>query len=142
MVRPDSYDQQVIDEFRARRGVVSGSMRGLSLLLLHHVGAKSGAQRVTPLAYWRIGDSSPVVLASNYGAPRHPTWYYNLLAQPATTAEIGADTFMVHARVARAEERGTLLAAIAAASPSVASVVERTRRQIPVVILDLLGRDE
>jgi deazaflavin-dependent oxidoreductase (nitroreductase family) len=117
---------------------VSPGGSGLSLLLLHHVGAKSGAERVTPLAYWRIGNGAVAVLASNYGAPRHPGWYHNLLAHPTTTAEIGADTWSVRARVAPSDERRRLIAEIAARTPSVAATVKAAQRPIPVVILDLL----
>jgi deazaflavin-dependent oxidoreductase (nitroreductase family) len=133
-----AYDQEVIAEFRARGGSVAGRLGGLSLLLLHHVGAKSGAERVTPLAYWRIGNGAVAVLASNYGAPRHPGWYHNLLAHPTTTAEIGADTWSVRARVAPSDERRRLIAEIAARTPSVAATVKAAQRPIPVVILDLL----
>ena len=133
-----SYDQEVIAEFRARGGIVAGRLGGLSLLLLHHVGAKSGAERVTPLAYWRIGPGAVAVLASNYGAPTHPGWYHNLVAQPMTTAEIGANTWSVRARVATPDERRRLIAGIAASTPSVAATVRTTERSIPVVILDLL----
>jgi deazaflavin-dependent oxidoreductase (nitroreductase family) len=138
MALPDSYDQDVIAEFRARGGIVGGRLGGLSLLLLHHVGAKSGAERVTPLAYWRIGNGAVAVLASNYGAPRHPGWYHNVMAHPTATAEIGAATWAVRARVAPPDERRRLIAGIAARTPSVAATVTTTRRPIPVVILDLL----
>jgi deazaflavin-dependent oxidoreductase (nitroreductase family) len=136
----DSHDQQVIAEFRARGGIVGGPFRGLSLLLLHHVGAKSGVRRVTPLAYWRTSESAVTVLASNYGADRHPAWYHNLLAHPTTTAEIGVDSWIVRARVAAPQERRRLLASIAAGTPSVAASVRSTPRPIPVVILEQVVR--
>jgi deazaflavin-dependent oxidoreductase (nitroreductase family) len=134
----DAFDQQVISEFRARDGVVSG-LQDLSLLLLHHVGAKSGSERVTPLAFWSVSDDAVAVLASNRGAPRHPDWYYNLVAHPTTTAEIGAERWSVRARVAAPEERRKVTNRLVAESPSVASAVGRTSRQIPVVILELLA---
>src|SRR3984957_19831062 len=84
----DTLDEQVISEFRARDGIVGG-LQDLSLLLLHHFGAKSATERVTPLAFWSVSDNAVVVLASNRGAPRHPDWYYNLVAHPSTTVEIG-----------------------------------------------------
>ena len=87
----DTFDDQVISEFRARDGIVGG-LQDLSLLLLHHFGAKSATERVTPLAFWSVSDNAVVVLASNRGAPRHPDWYYNLVAHPSTTVEIGAET--------------------------------------------------
>jgi deazaflavin-dependent oxidoreductase (nitroreductase family) len=136
----DAYDRQVISEFRARGGVVGGGLQDLSLLLLHHVGAKSGSNRVTPLAYWPVSDKAVVVLASNRGAPRHPDWYYNLVANPTTIVEIGAETWTVRARVVAADERRVLIDRLMAASQSVAGAVGRTSRQIPVVVLDLLAR--
>ena len=112
-------------------------MEDLPLLLLHHVGARSGVERVTPLVYWPVTDQSVAVLASNYGAPRHPGWFYNLLANPTATVELGPQTWKVHARVARADERANLIHDMAA-SPAVAAAIGRTSREIPVVVLDLL----
>jgi deazaflavin-dependent oxidoreductase (nitroreductase family) len=136
----DSYNQQVIAEFRARHGVVTGALADTSMLLLHHVGVRSGLERVSPLVWWPAGETAVAVLASNYGAPRHPAWYHNLLANPTTTAEIGAETWRVNARIAVANERGLLLDRIMGATPSAAAVVRSTRREIPVVVLDLFGR--
>ena len=136
----DSYDEQVIEEFRARAGVVGGVLAETPLLLLHHVGVRSGRERVTPLAWWSAGETSVAVLASNFGAMRHPAWYYNLLAKPATIAEIRSEAWRVHARVADADERSRLLARIRASTPSAAAAVCNTQREIPVVVLDLLGR--
>jgi deazaflavin-dependent oxidoreductase (nitroreductase family) len=136
----DSYDQQVIAEFRSRRGTVNGALGAMRMLLLHHVGAISGTERVTPLAWWPAGETAVAVLASNYGAPRHPAWYHNLLANPTTIAEIGAESWRVHARVAVANERRLLLDRIGATTPSAAAAVRNTQREIPVVVLDLLGR--
>jgi len=78
------------------------------------------------------------VLASNYGAPTDPGWYHNLVAHPMTTAEIGADTWSVRARVAPPDERRLIIAGIAASTPSVAATARTTERSIPVVILDPL----
>lgn len=100
----DTFDTQVISEFHTRGEVVSG-LQDMSLLLLHHFGAKSGTERVTPLAFWAVSENAVVVLASNRGAPRHPDWYYNLVAHPTTTAEIGTETRSVRARVAAPKER-------------------------------------
>ena len=113
-------------------------MKDLSLLLLHHVGAKSGVERVTPLAYWPVAGNTVAVLASNMGAPRHPAWYHNLVANPTTTAEIGAETWTVRARVVDPDERRELLDRIMAESPLVAAAVSRTSSEIPVVILERL----
>jgi deazaflavin-dependent oxidoreductase (nitroreductase family) len=136
----DSYDKQVVEEFRARAGAVGGALANTPLLLLHHLGVRSGRGRVTPLAWWSAGETSVAVLASNFGALRHPAWYYNLLAKPTTIAEIGSESWRVHARVAVANERSRLLARIKAATPSAAAAVRSTQREIPVVVLDLLGQ--
>jgi deazaflavin-dependent oxidoreductase (nitroreductase family) len=136
----DSYDEQVIAAFRAGGGVVRGALVKTPLLLLHHVGVRSGRERVTPLAWWPAGETAVAVLASNFGASRHPAWYYNLLASPTTIAEIGTETWRVRARVAVANERRVLLERIKTATPSAAAAVRNTRREIPVVVLDLLGR--
>jgi len=130
-----TYDQQIIRAFRANRGA---PQHGLDLLLLHHVGARSGRERVTPLAYWPVSDTTVAVLASNRGAPTHPSWYYNLVANPDAKAEIGTETFPARARIAIAEERSKLLRHILDQTPSVATAIDRTARQIPLVILDLL----
>jgi deazaflavin-dependent oxidoreductase (nitroreductase family) len=135
---PEPYDQRVIEAFRANGGVVDP---GLDLLLLHHVGARSGRERVTPLAYWRVDDSSVAVLASNRGAPKHPDWYHNLVANPNAKTEIGAETFLARARVAAANERNKLLPRIAEQTPSVSAALNRTAREIPLVILDLRTDD-
>lgn len=130
----DTYDQQIIRAFRANGGVPQS---GLDLLLLHHVGARPGRARVTPLAYWPVSDTSVAVLASNRGAPKHPSWYYNLVANPDAKAEIGKGMFLARARFAVAEERSKLLRRIVDQTPSVSTAIDRTPREIPVVILDL-----
>lgn len=130
----DSYNQRVIEAFRANDGVVDP---GLDLLLLHHIGARSGYERVTPLAYWRVDDASVAVLASNRGAPKHPDWYHNLVANPDAKADIGIETFVARARVAPPDERSKLLPRIAEQTPSVSAALNRTTREIPLVILDL-----
>jgi deazaflavin-dependent oxidoreductase (nitroreductase family) len=135
----ESYNRQIVAEFRARGGRAVGP-QGLSLLLLHHVGARSGVARVTPLAYWPLTDRAVAVVASNFGAPTHPAWYHNLLANPTTTVEIGTDTWTVRARVARPGERPTILDRLTSQAPPVALAVGRTSREIPLVILDLLTR--
>jgi deazaflavin-dependent oxidoreductase (nitroreductase family) len=136
----DSYEEQVIEEFRARGGVVGGALAGIPLLLLHHVGVRSGLERVTPLAWWSAGETAVAVLASNFGAARHPAWYHNLLANPTTIAEIGTHTWRVRARVAVAKERSQLVALIKSATPSAAAAVRNTQREVPVVVLDLVGK--
>jgi deazaflavin-dependent oxidoreductase (nitroreductase family) len=140
VARSDSYDRRVISEFRTRGGNAGGGLSELPLLLLHHTGARTGIEHVAPLAYWRLSDTAVAVLASNRGAPRHPAWYHNLVANPTTTAEIGANTWTVRARVADADERARIIRRLVAQSASVRAAVSRTSREIPVVVLELLAR--
>jgi deazaflavin-dependent oxidoreductase (nitroreductase family) len=133
-------DEQVIAEFRTRGGVVTGALADSRMLLLHHIGSRSGLERVTPLVWWPAGESAVAVLASNFGARRHPAWYHNLLANPTTTAEIRAETWRINARVAVADERRLLVGRIMAATPSAATALRNAQREIPVVVLDLLDR--
>ena len=123
------------------RTLPSGAgQQGLSMLQLHHVGAKSVSKRVTPLAYWPASDTSVAVLASNYGAARHPGWYHNLIAQPSAVVEIDGDWWTVTARVAPPAERALLIDRIARSSAAVTTAISRTSRQIPVVVLELVAQ--
>ena len=82
------FNSQVIEEFRANGGKVGGMFEGAPMLLLHHTGAKSGQERVTPLVY--LDDNGQyVIFASKAGAPTNPAWYHNLVAHPETSIEVG-----------------------------------------------------
>jgi deazaflavin-dependent oxidoreductase (nitroreductase family) len=127
------YNQRVIDEFRANGGEVPG-WGGISLLLLHHRGAKSGIDRVNPVAYLP-DDGRYVIFASKAGAPTNPGWYYNLKANPRTTIEVGGDTVAVTAQQAVGEERERLFAAQVARERAFADYQAKSSRVIPVMIL-------
>jgi deazaflavin-dependent oxidoreductase (nitroreductase family) len=132
------WNQQVIEEFRANGGKVGGQFEGAPLLLLHHVGAKSGTERVNPLMYQELGDSGALaIFASKGGAPTNPDWFHNLVANPETTIEIGTETRPVVARVADEEERSRIWEAQKRAFPNFADY-EKTAggRKIPVVVLE------
>jgi deazaflavin-dependent oxidoreductase (nitroreductase family) len=105
-------------------------MAGRSLILLTTTGARSGQPRTTVLGFGRDGDDY-VTIASNNGAPSHPAWYFNLLANPIATLEIGDDKFEVRAATAAPEERERLAAAV----PWIGSQQELTGREIPLVVL-------
>ena len=126
------YNQKVIEEFRANGGIV-GSFPGM--VLLHHVGAKSGIERVTPLAAQFDGDNI-VVYASFAGAPNNPAWFTNLMSNPRTVVEVGTDTVPVTARVAEGEERERLWQRQIEALPVFAEYQSKTERPIPVVVLE------
>jgi deazaflavin-dependent oxidoreductase (nitroreductase family) len=135
MTDRDDWNRKIIDEFHANAGKVGGPFEGTPILLLHHQGAKSGTERVNPLAYRRDGDSY-VVFASKGGAPTNPDWYHNLRANPATQIEVGTDVVDVKARVANGEERERLFDAQKRDHPGFAEYERNTTRKIPVVVLE------
>jgi deazaflavin-dependent oxidoreductase (nitroreductase family) len=108
------------------------------LLLLHHVGAKSGTDRVQPLAYLEDG-SNYVIFASKAGADTNPAWYHNLKAQPDVSIELGDRTVPVHAQEVTGAERDRLFEAQVAAMPQFAAYAEKTSRLIPVIALEPAG---
>jgi len=132
------FNTQVINEFRENGGRVGGMFEGMPMLLLHHVGAKSGAARVTPLAYLE-DDGRYAIFGSKGGAPENPAWYHNVLAHPDTTIEIGEQTIEVTAHEAHGEERDRIYAAQAARLPQFADYEKKTTRKIPVVVLTPKG---
>ena len=136
MTDTNDWNSKVIEEFRANDGKVGGAFDGFPLLLLHHVGAKSGVERVNPLAYQRVGDSW-AVFASKGGAPTNPDWFHNLVAHPGVSIEVGSETHPVTARVAGDEERERIWNAQKEAYPNFAEYEDKAGdRKIPVVVLD------
>ena len=136
------YNTTIIEEFRANGGRVGGMWEGTTLVLLHHIGAKSGIERVTPVACSPQGEGRFAIWAANGGAPTHPNWYHNLQAHPQITVEVGTETFTVLAQeldaAARAELWPKLVAQWpkrAAGSPDLAAAQARTARQFPVFML-------
>ena len=133
------WNTKIIEEFRANAGVVRGNYEGRTLLLLHHTGAKTGTERVNPLAYQRLSDDSVAIFASKGGSPTTPDWFYNLVAHPDVKVEIGADTYSAHARVAEGAEREPIWEKQKQDWSVFADYENKLRgiREIPVVILDL-----
>ena len=134
--RPKSFNERVIDDFRAHSGqITSGPFTGRSLLLLTTKGAKTGDERTSPLAYSRDGDRL-VVIASKGGAPTNPAWYHNLRTHSDVTVEIGPEKFSARAQVASEPERRRLYDQHAAKMPAFAEYEKKTARKIPVVVLE------
>jgi deazaflavin-dependent oxidoreductase (nitroreductase family) len=122
--------------YRATGGLLGHRALGLPrMLLLDHVGARSGKRRTNPLAYVRDGDDL-VIVASKGGSPRHPAWYHNLRANPDTTVQVGSRRIPVRARVATAEERRRLWPLVVDAYRGYEAYQRRTRREIPLVVLE------
>lgn len=134
MTQPNDWNARVIEEFRANSGNVE-AFPANNLILLHHTGAKSGQERVTPLAYQAV-DGGYAIFASKAGAPENPAWFHNLQANPKATIEIGTDTVPVTARVASPEEREPIWTQQKKDQPGFAEYEQKTSRQIPVVILE------
>ena len=129
------WNTGIIEEFRANEGRVGGNFEGAPLLLLHTTGAKSGQERVHPMMYQDLGDDSVAVFASKAGAPDHPAWFHNVVANPDVTAEIGTETRSFRARTASGDERGRIWTKQKADYPGFADYETKTTREIPVVIL-------
>jgi deazaflavin-dependent oxidoreductase (nitroreductase family) len=129
------WNDRIIEEFRAKSGKGVGPF-GDHLLLLTTTGARSGKPHTTPLAFHRDGDRL-VIIASKGGAPHHPDWYFNLLANPDAEAEVGTEKFAVHATpVPSGPERDRLYAQQAAMMPGFWEYEKKTSRVIPAVLLE------
>jgi len=132
----NDFNAKIIDEFRANAGKVGGPFEGAPMVLLTTVGAKSGAQRTTPLVYLPDGDRV-VIFASKAGAPTHPAWYHNLVANPGVTVEIGDERYAATAKEVTGPERDRLYAEQASRMPGFAEYeVKAGERVIPVVALE------
>ena len=129
------YNAAIIEEFRATGGHPGGDWAGTPMILIHHIGARSGIERVTPLGYLPVGDGRFAVVASSGGSPSHPDWYYNLKANPVITAEVGAETLTVVAEELDGAARAELWPKLIARFPTVGTYQATTARQIPVFIL-------
>ena len=130
------FNARIIDEFRANEGRVGPPFEGVPILLLHHRGAKTGTERVSPLAYQPLGDGAMAVFGSKGGAPTNPDWYHNIQANPQATVEVGTDTIEIVARVAEGDERERIWEKQKQDRPAFAEYELSTPRQIPVVILE------
>lgn len=142
--RARNVNQQVIEEFHANGGEVRNLPHlppGVRFLLLHTLGAKSKQERITPLQYFTEGDTY-VLVAAKGGAPTNPDWYYNILAHPDVTIEVGTEHFNVHATVAEPAEQSRLFADIARHVPGFAKMQQGTSRLMPIVLLERVNTRE
>ena len=134
----DAMNRPVIEEFRAKGGVVDeavgGYFKGKPLLLLHNTGAKTGAARLTPLMYLDE-DGHRYVFASKGGAPDSPDWYHNLVANPAVTVEVGTTSYPAAASVITGAERDRIYAEQVRTWPQFGEYQQATTRTIAVIEL-------
>ena len=125
-------NRQVIEEFRANAGQVAGYEQ--PLLLLHHVGARTGRDYVSPMAFLADGDRF-VVFAANGGRPHNPGWYHNLVAEPVVTIEVGTERFPVTATLLDGDERERLWRKQVALAPNFVDLQASCARSFPVIAL-------
>ncbi len=135
----DDFNRRNIEEFRANHGRIGGQFEGAPVLLLHTIGARSGEERVSPMMYLPDGDRY-LVFASAAGADRNPAWYWNLLANPDASIELGDEHLDVHAVELAGAERDEKYAEQARRYPGFAEYERKTSRTIPVLALSPTGQ--
>ncbi|MDD9942691.1 MAG: nitroreductase family deazaflavin-dependent oxidoreductase [Myxococcales bacterium] len=128
------FGDEHVRQYEATNGKVGHDWNNTSVLILHTVGRKSGETRKSPLIYGRDGESY-LLVASKGGAPAHPAWYLNLVAQPKVTIQVWSERLPVTARTASADEKARLWPKMAAEWPDYDTYQAKTERDIPLVIL-------
>jgi deazaflavin-dependent oxidoreductase (nitroreductase family) len=131
----NEFNRNLIDEFRANGGKVTGMFEKFPLVILTTTGAKSGEPRTFPVVYSRDGDRL-VVIASKGGSDQNPAWYHNMVANPRVTVELPDETFEARATVAEGDERDRLFRAQADLMPNFDEYQAKTSRRIPVIVLE------
>jgi deazaflavin-dependent oxidoreductase (nitroreductase family) len=130
-------NQRIITEFRANEGRVGGGFEGAPMVLIHHVGRKSGTEYVIPLVYLPDGDDSIYIFASKGGAPVNPEWYRNLVAAGEATIEVGTSTYPVTVTELSGDERDRVYAEQVKRMPGFGDYERKAEgiRKIPVLRL-------
>jgi deazaflavin-dependent oxidoreductase (nitroreductase family) len=128
------WNTKIIEEFRANEGRVGGPFTDAPMLLLTTTGRRTGERRTNPMMYMADGDRL-LVFASKGGAPTHPDWYHNLVADPRVTVEVGTESYQAHATALQGDERDRLYAEQSRRYPGFAEYQRNTSRVIPVVAL-------
>jgi deazaflavin-dependent oxidoreductase (nitroreductase family) len=131
----DEMNRQVIADFQHTGGKPGGAFEGIPVVLVHHVGAKSGVKRIAPLVPLLEGDRI-YIFASKGGADTNPDWYRNLVANPETVVELGGETIPVVVRVLDGDEREDIYAKQVALQPQFGEYQRNTTRLIPVIELE------
>ncbi|HMJ10220.1 MAG TPA: nitroreductase family deazaflavin-dependent oxidoreductase [Polyangiaceae bacterium] len=128
------FGDEHVRQYEATAGKVGHDWNDAQVLILHTTGRKSGMTRKLPLIYGRSGDDY-LIVASKGGAPAHPAWYLNLVANPEVTIQVWGDLMRVTARTASAEEKAQLWPTMTAQWPDYDKYQRQTERDIPLVIL-------
>jgi deazaflavin-dependent oxidoreductase (nitroreductase family) len=130
------FNKGLIEDLRANGGkATSGPFKGRDVLILTTRGAKSGEVRENPLVYSRDGDHY-VIIASKGGAPTHPSWFHNIVANPEVTIEVGGAKFKARAHVPDGDEYERLYKQHAGINPMFHEYRRKTSRKIPVIVLE------
>lgn len=132
---PHEWVRNQVSEYESSGGTAGTTMRGMPVVVLTMVGAKTGAVRKVPLMRVEHGGSYAAV-ASQGGAPTNPLWYGNLRANPEIDLQDGSATIRVRARELSGDERATWWERAVAAFPDYADYQTRTDRLIPVFVLE------
>jgi deazaflavin-dependent oxidoreductase (nitroreductase family) len=135
MPEMNDFNKAIIDEFRANHGKVGGGFEGAPVILLTTTGARTGEHRVNPLVSQPKDHDTIYVFGSAGGGPRHPDWYYNLVAHPRVEVEFGDDTFSATATVLSGPKRDEIYARQVELFPGFGDYERATTRTIPVVTL-------
>lgn len=130
----NAFQRQVIAEFRANDGRMTGMFEGWSLVVLTTIGARTGLPRESLLGYLEF-DGKGVVVASANGSDRHPAWYHNIRKNPVVTVETGEETYQAIAAIPQGVERDRLFERVVAEAPGYGDYQAKTTRQIPVIVL-------
>ena len=138
MTDMNDWNRNIIEQFRGNAGNVGGQFEGIPLLILHTTGAKSGSERLNPLAYLEF-EGRMFIFASMGGAPKNPDWYHNLVANPDVSVEVGTETHNVRAVPLLGEERDRIYAEQGSRVASFVEYQQKTTRVIPVVELIPVG---
>ena len=125
------FNAGIIEEFRANEGKCGGMFEGNPMLLMTMTGAKSGRQLTSPLTYHPDGDDY-IVMASAGGDPKHPAWYFNLVANPDVVLEVGTERFDATAVQTEGAERTRVFEAMSEAMPRFGEYQAGVQREIPI----------
>lgn len=120
--------------YRISGGLIGGKIVGLDVLLLTTTGRKSGKQRTRPLCFFPDGDDY-IIIASNGGSDSHPSWYFNIKANPNVSVQFKRQTFAAEASEVPQPERDKLWARLLQLSPWYLRYEQKTERLIPLIRL-------
>ena len=137
MTTTNDWNAQVVADFRANKGQVGGNFEGAPLVIMHHVGRKSGTEFLAPVMYQRADDKTIYVFASAAGAPKNPDWYENMTTAGSATVEVGTETYAVTVTELTGDERDRVYAEQVSRFAGFGEYEEKTAglRTIPVLAL-------